>query len=76
MNVNFLNYVVIIDAMPVSWKSILLDNYNNDNHTTYTHSIDKIINIQIKICIIMYTDMQQSIVQVPISVFNKRGNIF
>ena len=58
--------------MPVNWKSILLDNNNHYNHTTCTHSIDKIINIQSKICIIMYT----YIVQVPINVFNKRGTCF
>ena len=34
MNVNFLNYVSIIDAMSVSWKSIFLDNNNDDNHAT------------------------------------------
>ena len=57
--------------MPISWKSILLDIKNDENHTSYTHSIDKTINIQSKMCLIVYTDMQQLIVPMPNNVFNK-----
>jgi hypothetical protein len=76
INVNFLNYLSIINAIPASWKVTLFENNNDDNHTAYTYSIDKIINVKSKICKIVYAEMQQSIVQEPINVFNKWRTFF
>ena len=76
-NIIYLNYFTIIDAIPASWKVSLLENNNdNDKHTTYTHSIDQIINIKSKIFKLVYTDMQISIVQLPIKVFDKWRTYF
>jgi hypothetical protein len=76
INVNFLNYLSIINAIPPSWKVTLFENNNDDNHTAYTYSIDKIINVKSKICKIVYAEMQQSIVQEPINVFDKWRTFF
>ena len=73
-NVNYLNDFSNIDAITASWKVSLIENNNDkDNYTTYTHSTDKIINIKSKIFKLVYTEMQKSMVQLPIKVFDKRS---
>ena len=50
IHVNFVNYLSIIDAIPVSWKKTVIDNKNDQKQDTFIYPIDKIKNTKSKIC--------------------------
>ena len=59
IHVNFVNYLSIIDAIPVSWKKTLIEKKNEKKLDTFIYPIDKIKNTKSKICKKVYREMQQ-----------------
>ena len=76
IHVNFVNYLSIIDAIPVSWKKTLIEKKNDKKQDTFIYPIDKIKNTKSKICKKVYREMQQKNLQKPENVFNKWKNYF
>ena len=77
INVNFLNYFSIINAIPTTWKNIIKMEYGNKlNAPDYNYTINKIINAKTKICKMVYKDMENQITQPPQKVFTKWEQYF
>ena len=57
IHVNFVNYLSIIDAIPVSWKKTLIDKKNDQKQDTFIYPSDKIKNTKNKICKKVYREM-------------------